>query len=65
MAKLFDFALVFKQIPDLLKYLPTTLYLTLIALVIGLVIGLLIAIIRINKIPVLSQLSVAFVSLMR
>jgi len=65
MAKLFDGALVFTQIPKLLKYLPTTLYLTLIALVIGLVIGLIIAIIRINKIPVLSQISVAFVSLMR
>lgn len=65
MAKLFDGALVFTEIPDLLKYLPTTLYLTLIALVIGLALGLLIAIIRINKIPVLSQLAVAFVSIMR
>jgi len=65
MANLFDIKLVFTEIPELVKYLPTTLYLTLIALVIGLVIGLLIAIIRINKIPVLSQLSVAFVSIMR
>jgi len=65
MAKLFDGALVFKQIPDLLKYLPTTLFLTAIALVIGLLIGLLIAVIRINKIPVLSQISAAFVSVMR
>ena len=65
MAKLFDGALVFKQIPNLLKYLPTTLYLTFIALVIGLSIGLLIAVIRINKVPVLNQLSIGFVSLMR
>ncbi|MBP5493674.1 MAG: ABC transporter permease subunit, partial [Lachnospiraceae bacterium] len=65
MAKLFDGVLVFKQIPNLLKYLPTTLYLTFIALVIGLSIGLLIAVIRINKVPVLNQLSIGFVSLMR
>ena len=65
MAKLFDGVLVFKQIPYLLKYLPTTLYLTFIALVIGLSIGLLIAVIRINKVPVLNQLSIGFVSLMR
>ncbi len=65
MAKLFDGALVFTAIPDLLKYLPTTLFLTLIALFIGLVLGLIIAVIRINKIPVLSQLAVAFVSIMR
>ena len=65
MAKLFDGELVFRQIPDLLKYLPTTLFLTAIALLIGLIIGLLIAVIRINKIPVLSQISAAFVSVMR
>lgn len=65
MAKLFDGALVFTQIPKILQYLPTTLLLTLVALVIGLTVGLLIAIIRINKIPVLSQLAVAFVSIMR
>ena len=65
MAKLCDFALVFKQIPNLIRYLPTTLYLTLIALVIGLSVGLLIAIIRINHVPVLEQLSIAFVSVMR
>lgn len=65
MAKLFDAALVFTQIPKLLKYLPTTLYLTLIALIIGLAVGLLIAVVRINKVPVLSQLAVAFVSIMR
>ena len=65
MAKLFDGVLVFTEIPELIKYLPTTIYLTLIALVIGLSIGLVIAIIRINKVPVLSQLSVGFVSIMR
>lgn len=65
MANLFDLKLVFTEIPELLKYLPTTLYLTAIALVIGLFVGFLIAIIRINRIPVLSQLSTAFVSVLR
>ncbi len=65
MAKLFDVKLVFTQIPELLKYLPTTLYLTAIALVIGLVVGLLIALIRMKKIPVLNQIAIAFVSVMR
>lgn len=65
MAKLFDIKLVFTEIPELLKYLPTTLYLTAIALVIGLVVGFLIALIRMKKIPVLNQLATAFVSVVR
>ena len=65
MAKLFDVKLVFTQIPELLKYLPTTLLLTVVALAIGLIVGLLIALIRMKKIPVLNQLAIAFVSVMR
>lgn len=65
MAKLFDVGLVFSEIPDLLKYLPTTLLLSIISLVIGLFIGLVIAVIRDKKIPVLSQLAVFFVSIIR
>lgn len=65
MAKLFDGVLVFTEIPELLAYLPTTLYLTLVALVVGLVIGLLIALIRLNKVPVLNQIAIAFVSIVR
>ena len=65
MAKLFDFKLVFTEIPDLVKYLPTTLFLTFVALVIGLLVGFVIAIVRMKKIPVLSQLATAFVSVLR
>lgn len=65
MAKLFDWKLVFTQIPDLLKYLPVTLELTLVAMIVGILLGLLIAVIRINKIPVLSQLCAFFVSIIR
>ncbi|WP_099469391.1 amino acid ABC transporter permease [Konateibacter massiliensis] len=65
MSNLFDGKLVFTQIPKLLEYLPVTLELTVVALIIGWVVGLLIAIIKMKKIPVLSQLSTLFVSVVR
>lgn len=45
------------------SYLPITMKLTLISFIVGALIGLLIAIIRTYKIPVLSQILFAFVSL--
>lgn len=65
MTNLFDIRLVFTQIPELLRYLPVTLELTIAAGVGGIILGLLIAIIRMRKVPVLSQLSVGFVSIVR
>ena len=65
MAKLFDWQLVFTEIPALLKYLPVTLELTIIALLIGWLVGLLIAVVKIKKIPVLQQIAAFFVSILR
>ena len=65
MAKLFDFQQVFKNIPELLAYLPITLELAILAMVIGLVLGLVLAIIKIKQIPVLKQLAGVFVSVIR
>lgn len=65
MTNLFDFKVVFSAIPELIKYLPTTFLLTIMAGVMGLIIGLLIAVVRIRKIPVLSQFFVGFVSVIR
>lgn len=65
MPNLFDVELVFKLIPELLKYLPVTLQLTAISMVAGLLLGLLLAIIKMKKIPVLYQLSVVFISFIR
>lgn len=65
MPKLFDPELVFTQIPKLLVYLPVTLELTAVAMLIGWFFGLLIAIVKKNKIPVLSQFTALFVSIMR
>ena len=65
MSKIFDWQLVFTEIPLLLKYLPVTIQLTLIALIIGWVAGLFIAIVKIHRIPVLQQLCTLFVSVVR
>ena len=60
MSKIFDWQLVFTEIPLLLKYLPVTIQLTLIALIIGWVAGLFIAIVKIHRIPVLQQLCTSY-----
>lgn len=65
MSNLFDFKLVFTEIPSLLSYLPVTLKLTVAALIIGWVLGLIIAIIKDKKVPVLSQIATLFVSIIR
>jgi polar amino acid transport system permease protein len=65
MSKIFDWQLVFTEIPLLLKYFPVTIQLTLIALIIGWVAGLFLAIVKIHRIPVLHQLCTLFVSVVR
>jgi polar amino acid transport system permease protein len=65
MATLFDFKLVFSQIPELLKYLPITLELSIISMVLGIVLGLILAIIKIREIPVLKQIATFYISLIR
>jgi len=65
MSKIFDWRLVFTEIPALLKYLPVTLQLTGVALIIGWVIGLLIAVVKIHNVPILRQLCTLFVSVVR
>lgn len=58
MAKLFDFEAVLSQLPEILKYLPTTLILALI-------IGMLLALIKTKNIPVLKQIAGVYISLIR
>ena len=65
MGKLFDVKLVFTEIPQLLKYLPVTIELTGTALIIGWLLGLVLAMVKIKKIPVLTQISALFVSMIR
>jgi polar amino acid transport system permease protein len=65
MANLFDPGLVFTQIPVLLKSLPVTLYLTLLAMIGGLALGLGVAVVKINRIPALRQICAVYVSVTR
>ena len=65
MANLFDFKLVFTQIPDLLRYLPVTLELSVISMLIGIILGLILAIIKIRQVPVLKHIAIFFISLIR
>ena len=50
MAKLFDFEAVLSQLPEILKYLPTTLILAVSSMIIALIIGMLLALIKTKNI---------------
>ncbi len=63
--KLFDFELVFSQIPTILSALPVTLELTLIATLIGYLLGLGLALIKLKRVPVLRQLAAVYISVIR
>lgn len=65
MSKLFDPELVFTQIPSILQYLPVTLELAVIAMFFSLILGLIIALIKIRKVPVLTQIANIFISVIR
>ncbi|KFJ06855.1 amino acid ABC transporter permease [Bifidobacterium thermophilum] len=65
MPDLFNGKLVFTQIPQLLRYLPVTLELTVAAGVIGLLLGFVIALIRVKRTPVLYQISTVYISVLR
>ncbi|AQR94060.1 amino acid ABC transporter permease [Clostridium saccharoperbutylacetonicum] len=65
MPNIFDFKLVFTQIPELLKYLPMTLEITILSMIFGLIIGLMVAIVKIRQIPVLKKIIAIFVSFTR
>lgn len=65
MTKLFDFKQVLANMPELIRYLPITLELALLAMLMGLILGLILAIIKIKEIPVLKQISAFFVSIVR
>ena len=65
MSNIFDFKLVFTQIPKLLKYLPITMELAVLAMVFGILLGLVIAIIKIKQLPVLQKIAVFYISIIR
>lgn len=56
---------IFYAILEVLKGLPNTILISVIAMVIGLVFGTLFAIIRLRRVPVVSQMIVVYISFMR
>lgn len=65
MPKLIDFKMIFTNIPQLLKYLPITLGIVILSMVVGLFFALIIALVRLKKVPGLSQLFTVLVSFVR
>lgn len=65
MGKLFDFKLVFTQIPKILKYLPVTMEIALISFIGSVLIGLLVAIVKIKKIRIIDPIAGFYVSFTR
>lgn len=65
MTNVFDWTLIFTNIPKLMKYLPITLEIAFFSYFLSLVIGLLVALVRIKKPKVIYQLVSFYVSFTR
>ncbi len=65
MKHIFDFKMVFTNIPKLLQYLPTTLEIAVIAYFASLIVGFLVALVKIKKTKVLYQIVSFYVSFCR
>ncbi len=65
MDTIIDFPAIGKYVLDLLPYVPVTLALSVLAMVLGTALGLGVALIKIARVPVLSQLTAVLVSYLR
>lgn len=65
MAEFFSWDRFFENIPKIIPYLPVTFKIVAYATIFGILSGLVVAIIRINKILILNQLTGIYVSFMR
>lgn len=63
--KIFAPEMIVQMLPTILEKLPITILMTVVAAVIGILLGFLIAVIKINEVPVLTQIFNVFVSFMR
>lgn len=61
----FDIRYMIEIIPELLKYVPITLYISITAMIIAIVIGIGLALILVNRVPVLLQLAKVYISFFR
>ncbi|PJI07603.1 MULTISPECIES: amino acid ABC transporter permease [Clostridium] len=62
---LFDTKFAMDSFPKILAGVPMTLFITIFAIMIGLVVGLVISIVKIKKVPVLSQIAGIYISFVR
>ncbi|GAA0322298.1 amino acid ABC transporter permease [Oceanobacillus sp. FSL W7-1293] len=60
-----DFVYLISLIPDLLPFIPLTLFLAIVTMVIAVVLGMVIALVLRSGIPVLTHLAIAYVSFFR
>lgn len=63
--KIFNWQAFVQAFKPIIGRVPTSFIITLVAMIIGLVLGLFLALIKINKIPVLNQIRLVFVSFIR
>lgn len=61
----FDLAYMLEIIPELLVYIPITLYLAIVSMIIAVAIGVMLSLLLVNKTPVLLQLSKLYISFFR
>lgn len=61
----FDISYFFGVFPQIIPYLPTTLFIAIISILIALVVGVLIALVRVRKIAVVEPLLALYISLFR
>ena len=61
----FDLAYMLEIIPELLVYIPITLYLAIVSMIIAVAIGVVLSLLLVNKTPVLLQASKLYISFFR
>lgn len=65
MGELLDWGFMLRSLPEILKYLPVTVGIAVIAMFFGLVLGFMTALVRYYRIPVLNRLAAVYVSFIR
>jgi putative amino-acid transport system permease protein len=61
----FDIAYMFEIVPSILKFVPTTLFLSVVSMFFAIIIGLIVALIKRSQLPILPQLASLYISLFR
>ncbi|MBM7598927.1 putative amino-acid transport system permease protein [Virgibacillus halotolerans] len=61
----FDIGYMIEIIPELLKYIPITLYMAIVSMIIAIIVGGILAVILVNRVPVILQLAKVYISFFR